>query len=116
MSITMYIHHDIHDPDAMAAGAPGELDERLESLGHDFTETWYAAADMSHALLIAEFPTSQDLVTHFTELRDSGFEEMAFGKIFDITSADVIGEVDDDARAVLSRYDFVNYMAPMPAA
>jgi hypothetical protein len=110
----MYIHHEILDPEAMAAGPPAGLDERLESLGHDFTETWYVAGDMSHALLIAEFASSQDMVTHFNELDASGFTEQANGNVFEITSADVIGDVDDDARAVLSRYDFVNFLAPMP--
>ena len=110
----MYIHHKILDPEAMAAGPPAGLDERLESRGHDFTETWYVAGDMSHALLIAEFGSSQDMVTHFDELDASGFTEQAIGNVFEITSADVIGDVDDDARAALSRYDFVNFLAPMP--
>ena len=85
-----------------------------ESLGHDFTETWYIAEDMSHALLIAEFASSQDMVTPFNELDASGFTEQANGKEFEITSAVVIGDVDDDARAALSRCDFVNFLAPMP--
>jgi hypothetical protein len=110
----MYIHHKILDPEAMAAGPPAGLDERLESLGHDFAETWYFAGDMSHALLIAEFASSQDMVTHFNELDASGLLEQANGNVFEITSADVIGDVDDDARAALSRYDFVNFLAPMP--
>lgn len=110
----MYIHHKILDPEAMAAGPPADLDERLESRGHDFTETWYVTGDMSHALLIAEFGSSQDMVAHFNELDASGFTEQAIGKVFEITSADVIGDVDDDARAALSRYDFVNFLAPMP--
>jgi hypothetical protein len=110
----MYIHHKILDPEAMAAGPPAGLDERLESLGHDFTETWYFAQDMSHALLIAEFASSRDVVAHFNELDASGFTEQAIGKVFEITSADVIGDVDDAARAALSRYDFVNLLAPTP--
>ena len=69
---------------------------------------------MSHALLIAEFASSRDVVTHFNELDASGFTEQAIGKVFEITSADVIGDVDDDARTVLSRYDFVNLLAPTP--
>ena len=97
----------------MAAGPPERLDERRESLDHDFTETWYVTEDMSHALLIAEFASSQDVVTHFNELEASGFAEQATGKVFEITSADVIGHVDNAARAVLSTYDFVNFLAPM---
>ncbi len=113
MSITIYVHHVIHDPDGMAAGPPDDLGEKLQALGHDYSETWYRSPDMSCALLIMEFATSQDVLAHFTALKESGFEEMALGKIFDITSADIVGDIDGEARAFMATYDFVNFMSPM---
>lgn len=113
MSVTMYIHHVMHDPAAMAEG-PGDFDDKLRSLGHDVSERWFGSSDMGQALLIAEFGGSQDVVTHFTTLEEFGFSDQVLGKVFSITSADVIGDLDDEARAVLSRYDFVNYLEPMP--
>ncbi|HKJ57450.1 MAG TPA: hypothetical protein VJ978_15840 [Nitriliruptoraceae bacterium] len=113
MSVTMYIHHVMHEPEAMAEGS-GEVDDKLRSLGHEFSERWFVSSDMSHALLIAEFGGSQDVVTHFTTLEEFGFSDQVLGNVFSITSADVVGDLDDEARAVLAKYDFVNSLEPMP--
>ena len=52
--------------------------------------------------------------THFDELDASGFTEPAIGNLFESTSADLIGDVDEYARTALSRDDFVNFLSPMP--
>ena len=113
MSITMYIHHDVHQPEVMAEGDEG-VRAKLDSLGHDVQERWFASADMGHALLISEFGSSRDVVLHFEALEELGFTAEALGTIFTITSADVVGELDDEARTLLSKYDFVNFLEAMP--
>ena len=112
MTITMYIHHEIHDADAMQEGG-ADIDTQLTSLGHDFSETWYGDASMQHALLVAEFGSSADVVTHFRAISDSGLDD-ALGTVFTITHADVVGDVDDEARAVLGQWDFFHFLAPAP--
>jgi hypothetical protein len=112
-TITMYAHHVIHDADAMLADGR-RVDATLAELDHDWVEQTYISEDLQHLLLIAEFGSSQDLVTHFEALERLGYSDTYLGKVFTVTSADVVGDVDDAARAVLAGYDFVNVLSPPP--
>ncbi len=112
MTVTMYAHHDALDKEAMAAGPPPEFHVRMKERGHDFTETWYAADDMSSSLLVAEFGSSQDLLAHIEILEEFGYSEVV-GTVFDLTTA-IIGDLDDETMAAVSKYDFITVMAPSP--
>lgn len=114
MSITIYAHHVMHDPSVFAEDNE-EVDEQLGALGHDWSEEWFFTDDMQHALLIAEFGGSQDVVTHFTFMQESGFADV-IGTAFSIPHMDVVGDVDDEARAVLGMFDSVHYVAAGPPA
>jgi hypothetical protein len=112
MTVTMYAHHEVLDKEAMASGGPQEMRARMEERGHDVTETWYAADDMSSSLLVAEFGSSQDLLAHIEILEEFGYSEVV-GTVFDLTT-DIVGDLDDETRAAVSKYDFITVMAPVP--
>lgn len=110
--IMVYAHHVMHNPSAITEGSK-EVDEQLRALGHDWSEEWFMSDDMQHALLIADFGSSKDVATHFTFMHESGFADV-IGTAFTIPHMDVVGDVDDEARAVLGRFDFVHYLTPAP--
>jgi hypothetical protein len=100
MTVMLYAHHVVHDPQAMMEGAAG-ANAALSAAGHDWSEDLYADADMRHVLIVARFGSSTDLATHFRLMEEQGFAGLV-GTVFDFTSVDVVGDVDDDARAALA--------------
>ena len=54
------------------------------------------------------------MAAHFNALEEFGFSDQVLGTLFSITSADVIGDLDDEARTVMSTYDFVNFLEHVP--
>lgn len=112
MSITMYSHHEVLDHEAMAQGPPPEMHAAVEERGIDMSEAWYATDDAGYALAVIEYGSSADLVAHLEILDRFGYREIQ-GTIFEAT-VDVVGDLDDDAREVLSTYDFIHVMSPMP--
>lgn len=115
MAITMYAHHVVHDAEKMMADSE-DVTGTLAGLGHDWSEQVFVGEDMQHLLLIAEFGGSEDVVTHFRALEELGYSDTYLGTVFSVTSADVVGDLDDDAREVLSRYDFVHVVSAPPPA
>lgn len=114
MSIKLYAHHVLHDPSVLEDDAE-EVDEQLRALGHDWSEEWFFSDDMQHALVVGEFGSSADLVTHFTAMIDSGFDA-AFGTALEVPHMDFVGDVDAEARAVLARLPIsIHYLSPAPS-